>query len=102
MSIFIVVVGCSGVGGRLAGCSVQSVRVGSRVEVYFHVLPRVLNTLDRLEVLIDWRQVCGMSSTPLLRVYLAVSRFERVKTFTQSGYDSVSALAEEVQLRFCS
>ena len=43
------------------------------------IIPHVLNTLDRLVVLIDWRQVCGMSSTPLLRVYLSVRRFERLK-----------------------
>ena len=66
------------------------------------VLARVLNILDRLVVLIDWQQVCGMSSTTLVPFYLAVRQFEREKTFTQSGCDAVSALAEEVQLRFCS
>ena len=37
MAIVLVVVGCSGVGGRLDGRYVRSVRVGLRVEVYFHM-----------------------------------------------------------------
>ena len=37
MSIVIVAVGCLGVSGCLDGCSVKSVRIGSRVEVYFNM-----------------------------------------------------------------